>query len=82
MAEKYVVATPLPRSKYLTNGQKLLNQALGKGMEGGRSQNNSFAGKSFNEESLFSKPKVRKNIPPLLPQSTYPHFTRESMESP
>ena len=81
MTEKYGVASPLPRSKYLTNGQKLLNQALGKGGDLGRPQNNSFAGKSFNEESLFSKPKPRKNIAPLLPHSTYCLVTRGSMDS-
>ena len=70
MAEKYGVASPLPKSKYLTNGQKLLNQALGKGIEIGRSQNNSFIGKSFNQETLLGKPKYKKTMPPLLPHST------------
>ena len=70
MTEKYGVATPLPRSKYLNNGQKLLNQALGRGVEGGKPYHNNPAVKSFNEEILFGKSRGRRYIPPLIPHST------------
>ena len=68
--------SPVPRSKYFTNGQKLLNETLGRGQEF-TPKGRLSASKKPREDGSLQRAVPKRSMPPLLPESTYASVTRK-----
>ncbi len=69
MSEKLMFQSPAPRSKYFTNGQKLLNETLGRGQEF-TPKGRLSGSKQLREPGPLPKSIPKRTMPPLLPEST------------
>lgn len=82
MAERLLTLTPASKSKYVNNGQKLLNLTLGKAFESGAEQRrNRAVDRSLNDGVNNSKSLGRKPVPALMPQTTYGSITKKEQQS-